>query len=40
MLDTVKEMAHKHFQGARGSHNWDHTLRACRFYGGILQTVY
>ena len=26
MLDTVKEMAHKHFQGARGSHNWDHTL--------------
>ena len=30
MLDTVKEMAHKHFQGARGSHNWDHTLRVCR----------
>ena len=30
MLDTVKEMARKHFQGARGSHNWDHTLRVCR----------
>ena len=30
MLDTVTEMAHKHFQGARGSHNWDHTLRVCR----------
>ena len=30
MLDTVEEMAHKHFQGARGSHNWDHTLRVCR----------
>ena len=30
MRDTVKEMAHKHFQGARGSHNWDHTLRVCR----------
>jgi hypothetical protein len=30
MLDTVKEMAHKHFQGARGSHNWDHTLRVYR----------
>ncbi len=30
MIDTVKKMAHKHFQGARGSHNWDHTLRVCR----------
>ena len=30
MLDTVKKMAHKHFQGARGSHNWDHTLRVSR----------
>ena len=27
MLDMVKKKAHKHFQGARGSHNWDHTLR-------------
>jgi hypothetical protein len=37
MLDTVKEMAHKHFQGARGSHNWDHTLRVyrlCEHLGG------
>jgi len=30
MLDTVKKIAHKHFQGARGSHDWDHTLRVCR----------
>ena len=30
MLDTVKKMAHNHFQGARGSHNWDHTLRVYR----------
>ncbi|NNL77955.1 MAG: HD domain-containing protein [Desulfobacterales bacterium] len=30
MHDTVKQLAIKHFQGARGSHNWDHTLRVCR----------
>ncbi|MGD9301464.1 MAG: HD domain-containing protein [Desulfobacterales bacterium] len=30
MLDTISKLAHKHFQGARGSHNWDHTLRVCR----------
>jgi uncharacterized protein len=30
MLDTVKEIAYQHFKGARGSHNWDHTLRVCR----------
>jgi len=30
MHDTVKEIAYKHFKGARGSHNWDHTLRVCR----------
>jgi uncharacterized protein len=30
MLDTVKEIAYKHFKGVRGSHNWDHTLRVCR----------
>jgi uncharacterized protein len=30
MLDTVKNKAHKHFQGVKGSHNWDHTLRVCR----------
>jgi len=30
MLDTIKEVAHKYFQGARGSHNWDHTIRVCR----------
>ncbi len=27
MLDIVKDFAQKHFQTARGSHNWDHTLR-------------
>lgn len=25
MLDTIKEVAHNYFQGARGSHSWDHT---------------
>jgi uncharacterized protein len=30
MLDTVKQMAVKRFQGARGSHHWDHTLRVYR----------
>ena len=39
MLDTVTEMAHKHFQGARGSHNWDHTLRVCRLCERIGSTA-
>ena len=30
MLDTVKQMAYTYFQSARGSHNWDHTLRVHR----------
>ena len=30
MLDTVRRMAYTYFRGARGSHNWDHTLRVCR----------
>jgi uncharacterized protein len=30
MLDTVKHFAHQHFQTARGSHKWDHTLRVYR----------
>jgi uncharacterized protein len=30
MLDTVERMAYTYFQGARGSHNWDHTLRVRR----------
>ena len=30
MLDSVKQLAYKHFQTARGSHKWDHTLRVCR----------
>jgi len=30
MLDTVKQLAYKHFQNSRGSHKWDHTLRVYR----------
>ena len=30
MLDTVEQMAYTYFQGARGSHHWDHTLRVHR----------
>ena len=30
MLDTVERMAYTYFQGARGSHSWDHTLRVRR----------
>jgi len=30
MLDTVERMAYTYFEGARGSHNWDHTLRVRR----------
>jgi len=30
MLDTVEQMAYTYFQGARGSHSWDHTLRVRR----------
>ena len=30
MLDTVEQMAFTYFEGARGSHNWDHTLRVRR----------
>ena len=30
MLDTIERMAYTYFQGARGSHSWDHTLRVRR----------
>lgn len=30
MLDIVERTAYTYFQGARGSHNWDHTLRVRR----------
>jgi len=30
MLDTIERMACTYFQGARGSHDWDHTLRVHR----------
>lgn len=41
MLDTVKQMARKHFQSARGSHKWDHTLRVYRLceHIGIAEEV-
>ena len=30
MLTTVEQTARRYFQGARGSHNWEHTLRVLR----------
>ncbi len=41
MLDTVKQLARKHFQSARGSHKWDHTLRVYRLceHIGIAEGV-
>jgi len=30
MLKTIKLTARRYFQGARGSHDWEHTLRVCR----------
>ena len=30
ILDRVREQAREYFDGARGSHDWDHTLRVCR----------
>ncbi len=30
LLAAVREEAVKHFRGARGSHDWDHTERVCR----------
>jgi len=30
VLNKIKKIAKKHFDGARGSHDWDHTLRVCR----------
>ena len=29
MIDFVKEQAEKLFDGAKGSHDWEHTLRVC-----------
>ncbi|MDD2390905.1 MAG: HD domain-containing protein [Desulfobacterales bacterium] len=29
-LDQIKTIASRLFEGARGSHDWDHTLRVCR----------
>jgi uncharacterized protein len=30
LIETVKNHAEKLFAGARGSHDWEHTLRVCR----------
>ncbi len=30
MLKDIKKIAKKHLDGARGSHDWEHTLRVCR----------
>ncbi len=30
ILDAVRDLARGYFHGARGSHDWDHTLRVCR----------
>ena len=41
MLDIIKQYAHEHFQGVRGSHKWDHTLRVYRLckHIGIAEGV-
>jgi uncharacterized protein len=41
MLNTIKQLALQYFQGARGSHNWDHTLRVSRLceHIGIIEVV-
>ena len=30
LVDTVKKIAKAFFDGSRGSHDWEHTLRVCR----------
>ncbi|MDY6790933.1 MAG: HD domain-containing protein [Thermodesulfobacteriota bacterium] len=30
VLHDIREVAKGHFSGARGSHDWEHTLRVCR----------
>lgn len=30
MLTAVEQMARRYFQSAKGSHDWEHTLRVCR----------
>ena len=41
MLKTIEQMARQYFQGARGSHDWEHTLRVCRLCEriGIVEGV-
>lgn len=37
MLDTITAIAQKHFEGARSSHRWDHTLRVYRLSRHIAE---
>jgi uncharacterized protein len=41
MLNNVKHLASQYFQGARGSHNWDHSLRVSKLCEriGIIEAV-
>ena len=41
MLNTIKQLAFQYFQGARGSHHWDHTLRVSRLceHIGFIEAV-
>lgn len=36
-LDRIRKAAHSHFSRARGSHDWDHTLRVLRLAVHIAQ---
>ena len=40
-VNRIKEIAEKQFEGARGSHDWEHTLRVYRLCGhiGIIEEV-
>ena len=37
MLEKIKAIAKQHFEGARSSHRWDHTLRVCRLSRHIAE---
>jgi len=37
MLNTVKKVAHQHFQGARGSHDWDHNVFMEEFFKRFIE---
>lgn len=37
MLEKITAIAKEHFEGARSSHRWDHTLRVCRLSRHIAE---